>query len=298
MPYTRAGAPPGFLLRIEDAAGLHGWGDAAPWPGFGDWGRAAELEAALRTGGAGIPIEAAHAWELATLDLQARRQGRPLAELLAADPADRVPVHTLVHDADEAVLACAAGATHLKIKVGRDSLANDDGRVWAIRASVGAAPRLRLDANGAWDLEGACEAIDRLKRWDIEWIEQPIPPGDAGALAQVGHRTGVAIAADEAVTGTAALEEIAQAGGVDVVVIKPMFVGGPRRAADLAARARALGLRAVITHAFGSPVDRAGALHVAAALGDPSLPCGVGTPPHGAILTVPTAPGLGVEVGP
>ncbi len=298
LPYSREGAPPGFMLRIEDREGVHGWGDAAPWRGFGDWRRAGELEQALRTGDPAGPVEARHAWELALLDQRARREGRPMSALLVARPAAQVPVHTLVRDAEEAVRAVAHGATHLKVKVGRLPLEQEDARVWAIRASVGDAPRLRLDANGAWTRDQAQATIARLRRWDIEWFEQPLPPGDVEGMAHLRRTLGVAVAADESVTCMAALEALAAAEALDVAVIKPMFVGGPQRASELAHRARELGIGAVITHAFGSPIDRAAAVHVAATLGDPTMPCGVGTPPHGAFVSVPTAPGLGEELAP
>ena len=298
FPYPRPGAPEGFMLRIEERHGVHGWGDAAPWPGFGDWRRAGELEQALRTGDPAGPVEARHAWELARLDQRARLEGRPMSALLVERPAAQVPVHTLVRDAEEAVRAVAAGATHLKIKVGRLPLEEEDARVWSIRASVGDAPRLRLDANGAWTRDHAHTTIERLRRWDIEWFEQPLPPGDVEGMAHLRRTLGVALAADESVTCIAALEALAAAQALDVAVIKPMFVGGPQRAAELAHRARELGIDAVITHAFGSPVDRAAAVHVAATLGNPTRPCGVGTPPHGAFVPVPTDPGLGEGVSP
>jgi L-alanine-DL-glutamate epimerase-like enolase superfamily enzyme len=280
---------------VEDDAGRHGWGDAAPWRGFGDWRRADELEAALRNPSDEAPVEARHAWQLARLDLEARSQGHPLSSLLTERPAASVPVHTLVRDGEEAIRAVALGATHLKIKVGRGSIAADDGRVWEIRASAGPAPRLRLDANGAWDVARACEAIARLKQWDIEWIEQPVPPGDPAALATVRRETGIPVAADESIVDEASLDALVAAHAIDVAVIKPMFLGGPREAYLLALRAQAAGLKVVITHAFGSPIERAAALHVAAALGETAIPCGVGTAPHGPRLIVPTVPGLGLE---
>ena len=221
-----------------------------------------------------------------------------MSALLVAHPAAQIPVHTLVRDAEEAVQAVAHGATHLKVKVGRLPLDAEDARVWAIRASVGDAPRLRLDANGAWTREQARATIERLRRWDVEWFEQPLAPGDVEGMAALRRTLGGTVAADEAVTGMAALEALAAAQALDVAVIKPMFVGGPRRASELAHRARELGIAPVITHAFGSPIDRAAAVHVAAALGDATMPCGVGTPPHGAFVAVPTAPGLGEELAP
>ena len=53
-------------------------------------------------------------------------------------------------------------------------------RVRAVRAAVGPDVRLRLDVNGAWDLETATERLDAIARFALEYVEQPLARGRRG----------------------------------------------------------------------------------------------------------------------
>jgi L-alanine-DL-glutamate epimerase-like enolase superfamily enzyme len=102
----------------------------------------------------------------------------------------------------------ARGFEVLKIKVG----ATDDlRRVAAVR---GAAPgaKLLLDPNGAWQpVEHAARLLDRLARYDVAAVEQPVPPGAPDQLAWLSARSPIAVIADEDATS---LEDIARLAGV------------------------------------------------------------------------------------
>src|SRR5712671_4060076 len=78
--------------------------------------------------------------------------------------------------------ALAAGFTHLKLKVGGD-LTTDLRRAKIVRESIGAEPRISLDANQAWGIEQAIDAIQTLAEVDPWWIEEPTSPDDV-----LGHR--------------------------------------------------------------------------------------------------------------
>ena len=269
----------GWWLAITDRDGAHGLGDAAPHAGFGTddpsrvaaglayaaealVGRGERETSAVVTDLVDVP-EAAHAVDLALLDWRARRAGVSLSRALNPAAAETVSAHLLVRDACHARWAVGRGATVLKTKA---SL----GTVAAIRRAVGPEVRLRVDANGRWDHEAARHAVDRLAAMGVEWVEQPV--ADLPGLAALRGR-GVAIAADE-VVGRAPLEDVLDA--ADVVVIKPMFVGGPRAALALARRVHAAARVVCVTHALESRVGRMGAWHVAAALNLPERVHGVG----------------------
>src|SRR2546423_1627421 len=82
--------------------------------------------------------------------------------------------------------AVAAGMSTGRVKVGNGPLADDAGRVAAVRAALGPGGRIRIGANGAWDVEAAVAAIDRLAGFDLELVEQPV--ADLGDLARVRRR--------------------------------------------------------------------------------------------------------------
>ena len=70
----------------------------------------------------------------------------------------------------------------------------------AVRAAVGADLQIGVDANGGWPTpQIAIETIERLREFDIRFVEQPVPAGDAEAMAQVRRTIGIPIIADESV---------------------------------------------------------------------------------------------------
>ena len=288
------------ILQVTDDDGLAGYGEAAPWPGFGTE-TAAESLAVLQNlgpelGGADVePAEwptsltvrlartpaARAALEGALWDLRARRAQRPLAELLATCPGRagaaalrRVPVSALLAgDTPQAIRAEAArlrvaGYLAAKIKLGARTLAEDVARAGAARDGLGPRMSLRGDANGAWTEPGARAALEALAPFEFAYIEQPLPADAIDALARLRRASPVRIAADESVATEMAAARLMDAGAVDVIVLKPAVLGGPARALGLAARARLGGCEVVFTHAFESAVGARHALHCAAAWGD------------------------------
>ena len=288
------------LLELRDADGVAGYGEAAPWPGFGtesvdaagDSLRAVEhllAGSSLRPGDwpaefehhfAGRPAARA-ALQGALLDLDARRAGRPLSVHLAARagptcgaPLSRVPVSTLLtaHDPDalfsEAVLAREAGYRAVKIKLGGGTVESDVARLRAVRDGVGPSVGLRGDANGAWSVRDALAALEAFAPFDLEYVEQPVAAPDIDGLAELRRRAAVKVAADESVASEDGMLRLLAAGAADVVVLKPATLGGAGRALELASLARQAGMRVVFTHAFESAVGARHALHCAAAWGD------------------------------
>ncbi|MCB9788571.1 MAG: AMP-binding protein [Deltaproteobacteria bacterium] len=274
----------GLVLRLRDARGRHGLGCCAPLPGWSTedlpTARAA-LESLTRElpgstaddpeqllaawDAVALPASARHALEQAVLDLASQRLGFPVHALLGAARPTPVVCHRLVRDADDAVAALRAGARTLKIKVGRASLAEDDRRVEAIRAAVGPDVALRLDANGAWPEAAAVRALALLGRHGIALCEEPVAGLDPETLARVRAHSRVPLAADERCRDLDDLEALIAAGACDAVVVKPMLVGGPRRAVAMARRAARAGLGVIVTTSFESALGWRAALWVAQA---------------------------------
>ncbi len=187
--------------------------------------------------------------------------------------------------AEAASQAVAAGFTTLKLKAGaeRETMVLVD-RVSAVRAAVGPGVRLRLDVNGAWNLETAEERLSAIARYDIEYVEQPLPGDNAAGLAELRRRTRVPVAADEAVTSVRAARALLDAGAADVLVVKPVRVGGPVASAEIAEMAAGHGVPVVVSTLFETGVGIAAALAVAAAL--PSVDRSrLGAPPDHGLAT-------------
>lgn len=163
--------------------------------------------------------------------------------------------------------AVAAGYRTLKLKAGAEretELLVD--RVRAVRTAVGPEVRLRLDVNGAWDLETATERIDAIARFALEYVEQPLAGDDPSVLAQLRRRVRTPIAADESVTSLRSARDLLDAEAVDVLVVKPARVGGPIAAAEIAVLAAERKVPIVVSTLFETGIGIAAAVAVAVAL--------------------------------
>jgi L-alanine-DL-glutamate epimerase-like enolase superfamily enzyme len=121
----------------------------------------------------------------------------------------------------------------------------------------------------------------------------------------------VRIAADEAMADPAAAVRVIVDGAADLIVLKPMRLGGLQPCVDIGARASGRGVAAFVTTTFDSSVGAAAALHLAAALGGGRPADGLSTGEHLAddlvarplvpkrgTMRLPSRPGLGIEVDP
>lgn len=90
-----------------------------------------------------------------------------------------------------------AGFTAVKIKVGRPDLAEDVGRVKAVRDLIGPDITFMVDANYALSVEQAIAAANAFKEHDVLWFEEPTIPDDYPGYARIHAETGVDLAMGE-----------------------------------------------------------------------------------------------------
>ena len=287
-----------WLIRLIDADGRVGLGEAVLDPANGEVAEtilaALVREAAEGAGVNGLPSRAdlelhgapgralsaaiASAW----IDLD-----HAAAAALAID-GDGVGVNATIPSlgpqaaAEAAVQSVQAGFSTLKLKAGaeRETEVLVE-RIRAIRSAVGPDVRLRVDVNGAWDLTAAEDRLEAIARFDIEYVEQPLPAHDIDGLAELRRRVGVPIAADEAAESVRAVRELLAADAVDVIVVKPARVGGPAAVAEIAEMAAERGVPVVISTLFETGVGIAAALVVAALLPDVADSRWADPPDHG-----------------
>lgn len=197
----------GLLLAVAGEDGRVGWGEASPLPGYSresltDAMAVARLHATqlcastvdaaqqqLTPNTVGLPSvyfayeRALHA--VAPENAQ-RRRTLPLCALLSGD-ADAVCA--------QALQARHAGYATVKLKVGVRPLAEDIVLVGELRRRLGAACRMRFDANQAWTLEEALRFCDAVGDANVEYLEEPL--ADPAQLPELHARTGLPCAVDE-----------------------------------------------------------------------------------------------------
>jgi O-succinylbenzoate synthase len=171
-----------------------------------------------------------------------------------------------------AAVADGAGCVKVKAGSGRDGVGSAVDRVAAVRGAVGARVRLRVDANGAWDLDAALAAVGRLARFDLELVEQPVAGLDD--LARLRRRVAVRVAADECVRSVDDARSLARLDAADAVVVKVQPLGGVVAAMDVV---EAAGVPAIVSSLYETSVGVAAGLALAAALPELPYACGLGT---------------------
>ena len=164
------------------------------------------------------------------------------------------------------------GCTSVKVKVGRASPADDIDRIARVRDVIGPTMRLRVDANGAWDVATAIETLTRLARYDLEFAEQPVARLED--LATVRRNVSVLIAADECVRSVEDSRRLWSLAAADVLVLKVQPLGGVRAALEVA---DAAGVPTVVTSMYETSIGLAAGLALACALPELSFACGLAT---------------------
>lgn len=174
----------------------------------------------------------------------------------------------------------ARGICTFKFKCGRDPGPEKEALL-----SVASLPglRLRLDPNGALSLAEAERFLSALPLELIEWVEDPTEHiSDWGGLRA---RTGIRLALDEPLARGLSANQASQV-APDVIVLKPMAVGGFSACVSWATWARARGASVCVSHLFDGRAAMSATIQLAFALQDPRFAAGLGE--HAALSCDPS----------
>ena len=253
----------GVLMRGTGPDGADAWGEYSP---FDDYN-----------------AERASRWWRAAME--AARGDWP------APVRDTVEVNSIVPEvpaAQAARLAVAGGCRTAKVKVaGYCSTKQDAARVEAVAGALGPGGKIRVDANGHWDVDDAVRALTELEMAarrggldGLEYVEQPCATIDE--LAKLRRRVDTLIAADESIRIPTDPMEVVRRQAADIIILKVAPLGGVRACLELAEQ---VGLPVVVASAMESSVGLAACVALARALPELNYACGLGT---GALLATDT----------
>ena len=308
-------------VRLVDGDGLEGWGEADPSSFYGETLETVlsaferlkshlpsdpfELEAAEARWEQVVPRNGAAraALSAALHDLVGKKLGQPLWRIWGLDP-KRAPLSsfTIGLDTNEKIVAKVKEAEEypiLKVKLGTD---RDEEILATIRGATD--KPIRVDANAGWDVARAKQMIPVLKRYGVEFLEQPLVPDDLEGLLEVrrvaaDHELPVVV--DESCIVAADIPRLV--GRVDGINIKLAKCGSLREALRMIAAARAHGMLVMVGCMIETSLGITAAAHFtplvdAADLDGAALT--VDDPFTGATIAqgqirLPTEPGLGVK---
>jgi L-alanine-DL-glutamate epimerase-like enolase superfamily enzyme len=324
------------LVRVHTDEGLTGFGSGDTMTGFERFehlfvGRdplALALHArTLET----ISFHAGRYWpvEAALWDLCGKALYTPVAILLGG-ARQRIPAYASLGElrppeqrAEDAQALIAAGFRAVKVRIARERIGEGVATVAAIRNAVGDRLQIMVDLNQWWrmagdilpglDAQGARRVIDALTELGAVWVEEPLAGDDLTGMRMLREQTGTRIAGGEMARTFDELRRALEHDALDVLqpdVVLALGISGARTVADLALRRN----RWFTPHTWTNGIGLLANLHTCCGVGggpyleypyDPpgwtperrdfmlTAPLAIDT---AGWLTVPSAPGLGIEL--
>ena len=253
--------------------------------------------------------------EMALWDIVGKALGVPVYALLGGLVRERIPLSYSVPFGEPAAMAeyalerVRAGHRTIKVKVG-NAPERDVEAVARVREAIGPAVRLRVDANMAWPTaKEAIRLVRAMARWDLELVEQPLPPRDLDAMAEVRRAIEVPLMADESIRTPRDAMEVIRRQAADIANVYVTEAGGLLNASRIFTLCEAAGMPCMIGSMPEFGIGTAAQIHLGVAmtnLGPDSDTCGVLyheedllTRPlriEAGYAYPPEGPGLGVDV--
>lgn len=261
-----------LLIKVETDEGICGYGEAAPFaPVTGETADGcAEVLKMFRPGLIGmnpLDIEKIHAMmdgaahgngsakcavDIALHDIKGKVMGQPLYRVLGGYQSEVQNDVTIGISTPEQMARSAEeyvkkkGYRILKIKAGIN--ADEDLRALAlIREAVGPQIRLRVDANQGYTLSRALYALEGMKRFGVEAVEQCLPDWDLEGAAELKRKvSGIQLMLDESIHTVKDAARACRAGAADIFNIKLMKCGGLYRGGQICTLAENFGITCMV----------------------------------------------------
>ena len=182
----------------------------------------------------GVSLIATSGLDMAVWDALAKAAGMPLAVFLGGTvgpvPAYNsnglwlTPLATLA--AEASALVAEGGFTGLKLRLGREKLADDLAAIAAVRDAVGATVKLMCDFNQGLSLGDALVRCHALDDQGLYWFEEPTTYDNIPGYAQLTRELKTPVQLGENFYGPRLLYQAVLAGAGDYVMPDLMRIGG------------------------------------------------------------------------
>lgn len=225
-------------------------------------------------------------YESAMLDLKGGGRG-VLFDTPFTRGLESIPINGLVWMAgfddmlEQVKQKIAAGFKVLKLKVGALDFMKELDLIKYIRKEYPVDEiTIRLDANGAFSVDGAMEKLHLLAEFGIQSIEQPIRAGQPEAMAEICHKSPIPVALDEELIGIhdyAARRELLKITRPAYIILKPSLVGGFKSCNEWISICNELSIGYWITSALESNIGLNAIAQYTSSIDTRGLPQGLGT---------------------
>ena len=266
----------------------------------------------------GIGIHAMSAIDIALWDIASQYYGKPIYELLGGKKRDKISAYgTFIPvwpaEGNRKIVRDLKAQGYSSLKFGGGPFGVDDDRdeeiVRVIRDEAGTDFQLQLDVAGMWLTgEHAAAMIERLRPYDLNWVEEPVMQDNLDDYAMLSSLEGVNITGGETLTTRYEFAEFLAKS--DAAIMQPDITrcGGISEMKVITEMADKAGKR-MVPHGFSTGILLAATVQFLAASehGDlieysrstsplfTSLVTNM-IPFEDGFVTVPDTPGLGVEL--
>ena len=173
--------------------------------------------------------------------------------------------HTAEELAQHAKQLAGEGFDILYLKVGRSN-EEDFKNTEAIRSAIGDR-RLRIDANEAWSALEAELMVNKLAKFNLEMIEQPVPAlCGADALMALKQSSPIPLAADQSVFTPEEAKAMCSSGAVSLVTVGLHETGGISGFRKVASIAEAFNINVCLHGVFETGITTCASIQAAATI--------------------------------
>jgi L-alanine-DL-glutamate epimerase-like enolase superfamily enzyme len=262
-------------------------------------------------GRSGAFIYGLSAIDIALWDIAGKSANKPIYQLLGGSEATSLAAYaSLIRYADAELIrrnvrrAVESGYRYLKLHE------VDVEVIRAARDAAGPDIEITLDVNAPWTVREAIDMTEKLREFNLRWIEEPVwPPENYSGLAAVRKQGGIPVAAGENASTVMDFQHLLEAGAVDFIQPSPAKMGGITELQKVFAMANAHNVP-VMVHTFYDGPGLLASVHASAALGGAKALVewryfdleaqlyGDAIIPRNGRIDVPQGPGLGIEPNP
>ncbi|MEJ6403670.1 mandelate racemase/muconate lactonizing enzyme family protein [Yoonia sp. 2307UL14-13] len=271
--------------------------------------------------------------EIACWDILGKDRDRPVHALIGGRMNDRIRAYTYLYPRDDHPLPAFWASSDMAAEVALDmvekgytavkfdpagpytirgghmpamgDIAMSVAFCAAIREAVGDRADLLFGTHGQFSVAGAVRMGRALEAYDPLWYEEPMPPDDVSAMAEVARAVRVPVATGERLTTKAEFAQVLRQGAASILQPALGRAGGIWEAKKIAALAEVYGAQ-MAPHLYAGPVEWAANVQFAASIPNILMAETIETPFHhdlikGSIVVedgyipVPDAPGLGID---
>jgi len=153
----------------------------------------------------------------------------------------------------------------MKIKLGYNNIHDDIENMEKISSLYDINTKFRIDVNGQLDLTKAIRFCKSMEKFNIEYIEQPLPKNELEDLSELRMHTDIPIAVDESLDSIKSAKKIIDSQSADVFVVKPMIIGDYNAVSDVINLANLNDIKCIITNMLDGAINRMACIHIASA---------------------------------